>query len=78
ASEDIDEVDFLTDMPWHDKWQRQKHVYRHLWVYAPRSFPFVTGYLPARAKVLLRRIPGLVSAFHFVSKLARRIRGERP
>lgn len=74
-ADDIDEIDCLTDMPWHDKWRCEKHSHHHLWIYAPGFFPLVTGYLPARAKTMLRRIPGLVSAFHFVGMLARRLRG---
>jgi CelD/BcsL family acetyltransferase involved in cellulose biosynthesis len=77
AAEDIDEVDFLTDMPWHDKWRCEKHHYHHLWIYGPGFFPFVTGYLPSRAKTLLRNVPGLVSAFHSMGKLAKRLRDPR-
>ena len=75
AAEDIDEVDFLTDMPWHHKWRGEKHSYRHLWIYAPRFFPWLTGYLPAKAKIILRSIPGLVPAFHYARKVADRHRG---
>ena len=77
AADDIDEIDCLSDMPWHDKWRCEKHRYHHLWIYAPRFFPFVTGYLPAKAKTSLRRIPGLVSAFHSMGKLAKRLRERR-
>ncbi len=77
AADDIDEIDCLTDMPWHDKWRCEKHRYQHLWIYAPRLFPFVTGYLPARAKALLRHVPGLVLAYHSVGKLARGVTERR-
>ncbi len=77
AADDIDEIDCLSDMPWHDKWRCEKHHYRHLWIYAPGFFPFVTGYLPARARTSLRSVPGLVKAYHSVGKLARRFRDRR-
>ncbi len=77
ASDDVDEIDCLTDMPWHAKWRCEKHHYYHLWIYAPRFFPFVTGYLPAKAKTSLRNVPGLVKVYHRVSKLARRLRDRR-
>ncbi len=77
AADDIDEIDCFTDMPWHAKWRCEKHHYHHLWIYAPRLLPFVTGYLPARARTSLRNVPGLVSAYHSVSKLARRLRNRR-
>ena len=77
AADDVDEIDCLTDMPWHDKWRCEKHSYHHLWIYAPGFFPFATGYFPARAKILLRRIPGLVSVFHYADKLVKRLRCQR-
>ena len=74
ATGDIDEIDCLTDMPWHDKWRCEKHHYQHLWIYAPRLLPFVTGYLPSTAKTWLRNVPGLVKAYHYAGKLAKRLR----
>lgn len=75
--DDIDEIDCLTDMSWHGKWLCEKHSYHHLWIYAPRLVPSLTGYLPARAKTFLRNIPGLVSAFHYAGKLAGYLRGRQ-
>lgn len=57
ASNDTDEINCITDMPWHDNWKMLKRPYYNLWIYPRRPFPYMVGVLGRRAKNELRQLP---------------------
>ena len=67
----MDEVNCTTDMPWHRNWEMPRSGYHDLSVLPRRPLSILLGVLPAKAKALARRVPGLVP-------LVRRVRGGRP
>lgn len=58
----VDEINCMTDMPWHRNWELSRSDYADISLYPRRAFPLVAGVLPARAKAALKRVP-LVRAF---------------
>jgi hypothetical protein len=68
ASNEIDEVDCLTDMAWHRNWRMRHRSYFDLKIFPRRLHSTLCGYLPARVHGGLRRVKG-------VSLVTRAIRG---
>lgn len=56
---DTDEVNCLTDMPWNRNWNMQKRPYHDVTLHRKSFVPLLTGYLPACARRLAARVPGL-------------------
>jgi hypothetical protein len=54
----IDEINCLTDMPWHRSWRMDQSNYARLWIYPKRPLASLFGALPTwaaqRVKSLLR------------------------
>lgn len=71
ASEDIDEINCLTDMPWHRNWRMDRRPYYDIWIYPRRPLPFLFSFLPKRARSLLREVPGIRPLVHAVCKIIR-------
>jgi hypothetical protein len=69
ASGDIDEIDCLTDMAWHDNWAMAKRPYYNLWIYPRRGVPLLKGALPRLVRERLRHLPGLRSLYRRVRSL---------
>jgi hypothetical protein len=65
---DIDEINCLTDMAWHDNWEMSKRPHYNLWIYPKRPLSILIGAFGRRTKLSLRRLPGVFPAF-------RRLRG---
>jgi hypothetical protein len=71
AAKTVDEVNCLTDMPWHRSWEMPQADFHDLWVYPRRPGALLVGVLPQRAKAAAKRVPFLV-------KLPRSARPRRP
>ncbi len=64
ASGDTDEIDCLTDMPWHRNWKMKQRDYHNLWIYPRRPIPLIFGAFGRRIKNALRKTPGLRPLYH--------------
>jgi glycosyltransferase involved in cell wall biosynthesis len=64
-----DEVDCLTDMPWHRNWALAREPYRRVEVFPRRPLALAAGWAPAAARAAARSSPAVV-------RLARALRGE--
>lgn len=66
ADEGVDEVDCLTDMPWHDNWAMDERLRRDLVLVPRRPVPLVLGALgtglPARLRTAAKGSPRVVRA----------------
>jgi hypothetical protein len=72
---DTDEINCITDMPWHNNWAMQKRAYHNLWIYPRRPLPWLVGAAGRRAKIGIRRIPG---AHLFYRELKNLFKGGKP
>ena len=59
ASGDIDEVNCLTDMPWHRNWRMKSCPYYDVEMYPHRLFSFIFGVAPKWSRSVVKRMPGL-------------------
>ena len=57
----VDEVNCLTDMPWHRSWEMPQADFFDLWIYPRRPGALLVGVLPQRAKAVAKKIPFLVA-----------------
>ncbi len=73
-SGDTDDINCLTDMPWHRKWKMKQRDYYNLWIYPRRPIPLLFGAGGRKIKNALRRTPGLLPLYHGLRGLAK---GER-
>jgi CelD/BcsL family acetyltransferase involved in cellulose biosynthesis len=71
AGGDTDEVDCLTDCPWHSNWAMQKRTFYDVWLYPRRFLSLATGVALKRAKAGLRRVPGLPAFYHYLGSRLR-------
>jgi CelD/BcsL family acetyltransferase involved in cellulose biosynthesis len=56
---DIDTLNCITDMPWNRNWSMTRQEYRTIECW-PRSFrTFALGYLPARGREIIKKVPVL-------------------
>ena len=69
-SDDTDEIDCLTDMPWHRNWDMPQKKYYRVMMYPRRPLPLFYSYLPHVARNIAKRVPG-------IRPLVRRIRNGR-
>ena len=61
AAKTVDEVNCLTDMPWHRSWEMPQADFFDLWIYPRRPGALLVGVLPQRAKAVAKKIPFLVA-----------------
>lgn len=66
---DIDEINCLTDMSWHNNWRMEKRPCYDVGFYPRRVFPFLASVLPQKTKSLLRKVPGIRRAYSFFQNL---------
>ena len=57
-SGDTEEINCITDMPWHDNWGMLKRPHYNLWIYPRRPMPIMIGALGRKAKIQIRSMPG--------------------
>lgn len=57
AERRVDEINCMTDMPWHRNWEMPRSAYTDVVIHPRRALPLVAGVCPARAKAWLRGIP---------------------
>lgn len=72
--QDIDEIDLLTDLNWHDRWQVSKRKYYNLRLYPYRLYPLLTGFLPDKLKYLAKTTPGLRNIYGTARSFYRRMK----
>ncbi len=60
---DTDEINCITDMPWHDNWGMSKRPHYNLWIYPRQPLPWILGAMRLRVKIGLRRLPGVQSMY---------------
>ncbi len=53
-SEDIDEINLMTDHSWYDNWKMEKRPYYNLKLYSHKPIPFIFGYLTTSTYQILR------------------------
>ncbi|MGB6300678.1 MAG: GNAT family N-acetyltransferase [Rivularia sp. (in: cyanobacteria)] len=53
-SEDIDEINLMTDHSWYDSWKMEKRRYYNLKLYQNKPIPFLLGYLTTSMRQKLR------------------------
>ncbi len=70
AAGDVDEVNCLTDMPWHRNWSLPQVRYRHVRVFPHRALPLLCGWAPAFGRAAVKASPAL-------SRLACAVTGRR-
>jgi hypothetical protein len=58
-SNDTDEINCLTDMPWHKNWVMSKKDYYDFWIYPRRTAPVLYGVIPAKIKQWGRNHPAV-------------------
>ncbi|HBC47710.1 MAG TPA: hypothetical protein DEO84_02185 [candidate division Zixibacteria bacterium] len=56
-SDDTDEINCLTDMPWHNNWAMIKKDYYDFWIYPRRPIPIIYGVMPAIIRQWGRSLP---------------------
>ncbi len=71
AERRVDEINCMTDMPWHRNWEMPRSAYTDVVIHPRRPVPLLAGVVPARTKAWLRGIP-------FVRELAARRAAARP
>lgn len=57
AERRVDQVNCMTDMPWHRNWEMPRSTYTDLVIHPRRPLPLLAGMVPARAKAWLRDVP---------------------
>ena len=65
---DIAGIDLLTDMDWHDNWKPQKRQFYNHYLHSKDVAAIIGSYLPLRAKVGLKRIPGLAKTYRWIRR----------
>lgn len=68
----VDEINLLTDMPWHKQWKTKKRNYYNLYLYPKRPIPLLLGAFPRKLLIFLRRVPGLRSGYNYLRTLLKR------
>lgn len=58
-SDEISQIDLITDPPWAENWQMQKMDFLNLWIYPPGLLPLVADVFPKRLRGTLRQVPFL-------------------
>ncbi|KST63712.1 GNAT family N-acetyltransferase [Mastigocoleus testarum] len=53
-SEDIDEINLMTDHSWYDNWKMEKRLYYNLRLYSHKPIPFIFGYLTTSTYQIIR------------------------
>ncbi len=71
-SSHIDEINLVTDMDWYDLWRAGKREHYDVWVYSRNPLNLLTGVLPRRLRLWLRRVPVLRTAVQRVRRLTGR------
>jgi hypothetical protein len=71
-SADTDEMDYLSDMPWHDDWKMIKKDYFDLWIYPRRPIPLIYGVLPKKIRQGGRRVPAIKSLYKRIRSIIKR------
>jgi hypothetical protein len=56
-SDDTDEINCLTNMPWHTNWAMTKRDYYDFWIYPKKPIPLFYGLMPAKMKQWGRHFP---------------------
>lgn len=67
------QIDLMTDMPWYDNWRMEKRPYYDLRVYPRRPAALLCFFAPKVLRLLLRTVPGVLPAVHFVRRLLGRV-----
>lgn len=66
-SDEIDEINLMTDMPWYDNWNMERRKYFQVRIYSLRPIPFLFALIPIKLKNILRRFR-LIRWFYAVLK----------
>jgi CelD/BcsL family acetyltransferase involved in cellulose biosynthesis len=74
-ADDIDQIDLMTDMPWHDNWRIHKREYHDLYVFPKRLIPTLIGVLPKRLSLRLRKVSIIRGAVQRLRSISKRRRG---
>lgn len=56
---DTDEINCITDMPWHQNWHMEKDSYYSILIYSCKPSSFFFGFIPKKTRNFAKRLPGL-------------------
>ncbi|MFN8008883.1 MAG: GNAT family N-acetyltransferase [Terriglobia bacterium] len=70
-SNEIDEINCLTDTLWHRNWKMSKRCYDILKIFPKTPYSSLMGMLPEAAKLFLRRVPVLTKSQEVLRRLSR-------
>jgi len=70
-SKDTDEINCLTDMPWHNNWKMIKKDYFDFWIYPRRPIPLICGVLPKEIRRWGRRMPAVKSLYKRIRSITK-------
>jgi len=68
-SDNISQIDLITDPPWAKNWQTRKMDCFNLWIYPPGFIPLMVDILPRRLRKALRQVPFLRDAVQRIRSL---------
>jgi hypothetical protein len=74
----IDEVDCLTDSKWNVNWKMWRRSYYYLTIWPRKPLAVLGGYVPAKARVLIRDIPGARSVWKRVRAFGNKSAEKKP
>ncbi len=57
-SGDTEEINFISDMPGHEKWRMHQRTHHKIVLFPRRFMPSLFGFVPTRLRIILRRISG--------------------
>ncbi len=69
----IDEVDCLTDSKWNVNWKMEHRTYHYFAIWPRKPLAILGGYLPAKARLMARDIPGARSLWKRLGTVRKRI-----
>jgi CelD/BcsL family acetyltransferase involved in cellulose biosynthesis len=68
----VREIDFLSDLHWHDQWKMKKRRYYNLYFFPTHPRSLLCGYLPKKTQIFLRSVPGFLPVYHRLRRLLRK------